>query len=149
MTVRPQTSSCGFSPPWISISMAFAHRLRSSARAFVLAPILATVLLFTVLVSRSAGGLQSQIDGARGDAASLQSAITADTARIRKTSTGLHDAEQRLTALQGELAAREAQLRSVQSALVAARDHLVQLENRLQQASRALAANLRDAYEGG
>ena len=35
----------------------------------------------------------------------------------------------------------------MQDQLIAARDHLVQLENRLQQASRALAANLVASYE--
>jgi peptidoglycan hydrolase CwlO-like protein len=129
--------------------MPFAQRHRSLLRAFVVALTLAAALLGSLLASRSSGDLQGQIDSGRTAAASLQSAIAADTAQIRQTSDGLHAAEQRLTALQSELAAREAQLRSVQSSLLAARDHLVKLENRLRQASTALAANLRASYEGG
>src|SRR5207248_6400655 len=67
----------------------------------------------------------------------------------RATAGGLADAQRRLSSLQDELTRREAQLRSVQDQLLAARDHLVKLENRLQRASHALAANLVASYEGG
>ncbi|MFL5829180.1 MAG: hypothetical protein ACJ76X_04625 [Solirubrobacteraceae bacterium] len=104
-------------------------------------------LLGSGLVPVSSGDLQSQIDAGRSSASSLRSAIAAETARIQQTAGGLADAERRLSAVQGELAARESQLRAVQNSLIAARDHLVQLENRLQQATRALSANLVSAYE--
>src|SRR5205807_2335156 len=81
-------------------------------------------------------------------AASLQSAIAADTAEIRATTGGLQRARARLDQIQGQLAVRERQLQTVQTKLIAARNHLVDLENRLQAASKALAANLVAAYEG-
>ncbi len=105
-------------------------------------------LLGSELTAPSAGDLQSQIDAKRSAAASLQSAIVADTAQIRATTGGLQQARSRLDQLQGELAVRERQLQAVQTKLIAARNHLVDLENRLQAASKALAANLVAAYEG-
>jgi peptidoglycan hydrolase CwlO-like protein len=123
-------------------------RHRSLWRALAAIAVVAAALLGSDLVTRSAGDLQGQIDTTRSAASSLQSAIAADSARIRQTSGGLQDAQQRLGVLQGELTARETQLRTVQNSLLAARDHLVQLENRLQQASKALAANVVAAYEG-
>ena len=53
-----------------------------------------------------------------------------------------------MSALQDQLAKREAELASVQSRLLAARDHLVELENRLKDATHALASNLVGRYEG-
>ncbi len=105
-------------------------------------------LLCSSLTSESAGDLQSQINASRSAASSLRSAIAADAAQIQQTTGGLQAAEAHLNAVQGELAMRESQLRSVQTNLLAARDHLVTLENRLQMASKALAANLVAAYEG-
>src|SRR5205807_3342186 len=70
------------------------------------------------------------------------------TAQIQATSHGLQDASTRLTTLQAQLSARQAQLGQVQAALLAAREHLVTLENRLQAATHALAANLVSRYEG-
>ena len=64
------------------------------------------------------------------------------------TNGGLNEARARLAGLQHDLDAREDQLRSVQTALVAARDRLVYLENRMHQATQALAANLVADYEG-
>ena len=117
--------------------------------ALVVTALVAAGLLGSGLVPRSSGDLQSQIDASRSAVGSLRSAIAAETARIRQTAGGLAAAQQRLSSIQAELNAREAQLRSVQSSLIAARDHLVELENRLQRASQALAANLRAAYESG
>jgi peptidoglycan hydrolase CwlO-like protein len=105
-----------------------------------------------VLVSGPAGSgaatLQDQIQAAQTAKSSLQSAISADGAKIRQTTGGLQAAEGHLTALQSDLARREAQLGAVQSQLLAARTHLLDLENLLQRAARALAANLVANYEG-
>jgi len=105
-------------------------------------------LLLSGLIPTSRGDLQGQIDASRSAAASLQSQIAADTARIQHTAGGLRAAEEQLAGLQSELQTREAQLRNVQNRLLAARDRLVWLENRLQLASNALSANLRANYEG-
>jgi peptidoglycan hydrolase CwlO-like protein len=96
----------------------------------------------------SSGDLRSQISANKSAAASLRQEIAADSARIRTTTGGLNEANARLVALQRDLDTREAQLRSVQTALVTARDRLVYLENRLHQATQALAANLVANYEG-
>ena len=127
------------------MSLTRTHKLL--VRTLVALAAVGAALLASNLVPRSAGDLQSQINAGRSAASSLQSAIAAETARIRQTAGGLQDAERRLSSVQSELSTREAQLRSVQQQLLAARDHLVELENRLQQASKALAANLVAAYE--
>ena len=128
------------------MSMTRTHKLLL-VRTLVALVAVGAALLASNLVPRSAGDLQSQINAGRSAASSLQSAIAAESARIRQTAGGLQDAERRLSSVQSELSTREAQLRSVQQQLLAARDHLVELENRLQQASKALAANLVAAYE--
>jgi peptidoglycan hydrolase CwlO-like protein len=124
----------------------------SVIRRHWLARALAVVLPVGVAVAlgtgSSAGDLSSQISANRSAASSLRAQIAAESARIRTTTDGLNEARARLTALQGSLIAHEAQLRSVQTSLVAARDHLVELENRLHEATRALAANLVAEYEG-
>ena len=127
--------------------MSLVSIFRRPVRALLGVAASIAVLLGSGLVPVSSGDLQSQIDAGRSSASSLRSAIAAETARIQQTAGGLADAERRLSAVQGELAARESQLRAVQNSLIAARDHLVQLENRLQQATRALSANLVSAYE--
>jgi peptidoglycan hydrolase CwlO-like protein len=116
-------------------------------RALAATAAIACALLGSDLTTRGVGDIQGQIAANQSTAASLQAQIAADTARIHATTTGLHDAQARLSALQAELSARIAQLRAVQGELLAARDHLVVLENRLQLASRALAANLVANYE--
>ncbi len=108
----------------------------------------AAALLGSHLTARSAADLQGQISAKRSAAASLQSAIAADTARIKTTTNGLQDAQARLAAVQAKLNARVAQLTEVQGSLLSARDHLVDLENRLQEATIALSANLVANYEG-
>jgi len=95
-----------------------------------------------------AASLQDQISAAQSAAASLQSAISSDTSQIRQTTGGLHAAQGRLSALQANLAVREAQLGAVQTQLLAARTHLLDLENLLERAAHALAANLVASYEG-
>jgi len=125
-----------------------AHLLRWTPRALAVTAALAAALLGSDLTARSAGDLQGQITAARSTAGSLQSTIAADSARIRTTTNGLEQARQRLASIQRELDTRVAQLTKVQSSLLAARDHLVYLENRLHQASSALATNLVASYEG-
>jgi cell wall-associated NlpC family hydrolase len=111
----------------------------------VIVPVGAAIALST---GSSSGDLRSQISANKSAAASLRQEIAADSARIRTTTGGLNEAHTRLVALQRDLDTREAQLRSVQTALVTARDRLVYLENRLHQATQALAANLVANYEG-
>ena len=123
------------------------ERLRAAAlTAFVL---VFAVLLGSGLTATSAGDLQSQISAGKSAAAGLRSQIAGETARIHATSHGLAVASRRLAVLERALAAREAQLGRTQRALIRARDHLVDLENRLQAATRALAANLVASYEQG
>jgi peptidoglycan hydrolase CwlO-like protein len=108
----------------------------------------AVAVLLGGIAARSDGDLQSQITASRSAASSLRAAIAAETSRINSTAHGVQDASRRLSALQDQLAKREAELASVQSKLLAARDHLVTLENRLADATHALAANLVGRYEG-
>jgi cell wall-associated NlpC family hydrolase len=124
-----------------------SQRLKAaSLAAFV---VVVALLLGSGLTATSAGDLQSEISAGKSAAASLQSQIAGETARIRVTSHGLADANRRLEVLQRTLTAREAQLGRTQRALIRARDHLVDLENRLQRATQALAANLVASYEHG
>jgi cell wall-associated NlpC family hydrolase len=111
----------------------------------VIVPVGAAIALST---GSSSGDLRSQISANKSAAASLRAEIAADSGRIRATTGGLNQARARLASLQHDLDAREAQLRSVQTSLVAARDRLVYLENRMHQATQALAANLVAEYEG-
>jgi cell wall-associated NlpC family hydrolase len=111
----------------------------------VIVPVGAAIALST---GSSSGDLRSQISVNKSAAASLRTEIAADSARIRRTTGGLNEARARLAGLQRDLDTREAQLRSVQTALVTARDRLVYLENRMHQATQALAANLVADYEG-
>jgi peptidoglycan hydrolase CwlO-like protein len=126
--------------------MPIAHkRFRLAAPIAFLAAI--AVLMSTSLTAGSAQDLQSQITSAKSAVASLKSEIAADTLQIHQTSNGLADADNRLSTLQAQLSARESALRQVNASLLAARNHLVDLENRLQRATGALASNLVAAYE--
>ena len=130
--------------------MTFSHRhpwvLRAAGAAGAAA---ATVAVLAGGPSPSgAASLQDQIQNDQTAASSLQSAIAADSARIRQTTGGLHAAQAHLSSLQSDLAAREAQLGTVQTQLLDARTHLLDLENLLERASHALAANLVANYEG-
>ena len=122
---------------------------RSRAVAAAAALLVAALVLGTGLTATSAGDLQSQISAGKSAASSLRAQIAAETARIHTTTHGLADADQRLAALQSALAVREAELGRAQRELIQARDHLVDLENRLQSATQALAANLVANYEQG
>jgi cell wall-associated NlpC family hydrolase len=123
-----------------------APRRRRLPRA--LAVIVAVGAALALSTGSSSGDLRSQIDANKSAAAALRTEIARDSARIAATTGGLNEARARLTALQHDLDAREDQLRSVQTALVTARDRLVYLENRMHQATQALAANLVSEYEG-
>jgi peptidoglycan hydrolase CwlO-like protein len=123
--------------------------VRRLLRRTGLAGVAATGALACGFVGVSSGDLQSQINAGKSAAASLQSQISAQSAEIAHTAGGVAAARGRLASVQAELSSRIAQLRQVQTDLLAARDRLVALENRLQQASQALAANLRASYENG
>jgi peptidoglycan hydrolase CwlO-like protein len=123
--------------------------LRLRAARLVAVLFVAALLLGSGLTASSAGDLQSQISAGKSAAAGLRSKIAAETARLHTTSNGLADANRRLATVQRQLTEREAELRRVQSDLIRARDHLVDLENRLQSATGALAANLVTDYEQG
>jgi peptidoglycan hydrolase CwlO-like protein len=126
--------------------MTSVPRRRRLTRALaVIVPVGAALALST---GSSSGDLSSQISANKSAAAALRTEIARDSARIRATTGGLNEARARLAGLQHDLDAREDQLRSVQTALVAARDRLVYLENRMHQATQALAANLVADYEG-
>ena len=118
--------------------------LRALAGATVCA-----ALLGSGLTARSSGDLHSQITAARSAADALKQQIAADSRQIAGTSNGLQNAQARLAAVQSSLDQRVAELKAVQSQLMASRDHLVDLENRLQAATTALSANLVSGYEGG
>jgi len=123
--------------------------LRLHAARLTAVLLVATLLLGSGLTASSAGDLQGQINAGKSAAAGLASKIAADTARLHTTTHGLADATRRLATVQRQLAAREAELGRVQRALIKARDDLVDLENRLQRATGALAANLVSSYEQG
>jgi peptidoglycan hydrolase CwlO-like protein len=115
---------------------------RGAVAAVVLAALLASG------VPNSIGDLQSQIAASQSAATTLRSEIAAETTRIQQTAGGVATERARLAAFQSELYTRITQLRQVQTDLLVARTRLVDLENRLQAASDALATNLRAAYEG-
>ncbi len=121
------------------------HRLPLRA---LIAAVGAAALLAGGLAAPSSGDLQGQIAAGQSAASALQSQISAEASRIRSTTNGVQEAGKRLGQVQAELSARVAQLTRVQLALITARDHLVQLENRLQLSTHALAANLLSQYEG-
>jgi peptidoglycan hydrolase CwlO-like protein len=84
----------------------------------------------------------------RSEAASaLREAIAAETRRIEATGVGVRQAQARLDELQARVAERQAQLASVQRRIVAARERLTRLENRMQDAARALSAHLIAVYK--
>jgi peptidoglycan hydrolase CwlO-like protein len=126
--------------------MPFVHeRLRIPAVVAFIAAV--ALLMGTGLTAGSSGDLQSQISSTQSAVASLKSEIAADTVRINQTSNGLAIANQQLSTLQRQLSARESALRQVNGELLSARNHLVDLENRLEKSTQALAANLVASYE--
>ena len=130
--------------------MRFRHRhpwiLRTAGAAGAVAAIVA--ILASGSAPSGAASLQDQIEAAQSAKSSLQSAISADSTKIEQTTGGLRAAQGRLNALQSDLARREAQLGTVQTQLLAARTHLLDLENLLERAAKALASNLVANYEG-
>ena len=122
---------------------------RHRAAGLAVCVLVCALLLGSRLTPTSAGDLQSQISASKSAAASLKSQIARESAQIRTTGHGLADANRRLAVLQRALTAREAELGRVQRALIATRNHLVDLENHLQSATHALAANLVTDYEQG
>ncbi len=104
--------------------------------------------LFTAFVSTGAADLQGRISTAKNAAAALRNEISADSSQIESTDQGIAQAEARLSNLQSSLDRRVGELKTVQGQLLASRDRLIQLENRLHLATRALSANLVAGYEG-
>ncbi len=119
---------------------------RITATSVALLAVIAALL--AAGVTASVGDLQSQISAGQSAAAALRSDIAAETAKIQETAGGLAAERAKLVSVQSELDTRIAQLRQVQTDLLSARLQLVNLENRLQAASDALATNLRASYEG-
>ena len=117
--------------------------LRAAAGAVVSA-----ALLGSGLTAASSGDLQSQITASRSAAGAIKAQIAADSRQIASTTNGLQNARDHLASVQSSLDQRVTELKSVQSQLLASRDHLVDLENRLQAATTALSANLVSSYEG-
>ncbi len=117
--------------------------------ALLAATALACALLAGGVPARSSADVQGSIAAKQASVADLRAQIAADSAQIEQTSGGLAAAEARLSRLQSAASASEAQLTAVQQSLIAARNHLVDLENRLEVSSHALAANLVGTYEGG
>jgi peptidoglycan hydrolase CwlO-like protein len=108
----------------------------------------AAVLVGTHLTPSGSADLQGQISSTKSAASDLRGQIDADSRQIQSTDHGLANARTRLSALQTSLDDRVSQLRKVQGELIRSRDHLIDLENRLQLATRALSANLVAGYEG-
>ncbi|HEY1509492.1 MAG TPA: hypothetical protein VGF93_10845 [Solirubrobacteraceae bacterium] len=124
------------------------HAIRRHWLPRVVAGVVPLVAAVALSTGSSAGDLSSQISANKSAARSLRAEVAADSARIQKTTGGLNAARVQLASLQHNLDAREDQLRAVQTSLITARDHLVDLENRLQRATQALSANLVAKYEG-
>ncbi|HEX4109824.1 MAG TPA: hypothetical protein VHX88_16945 [Solirubrobacteraceae bacterium] len=100
------------------------------------------------VTSTGSADLASRIAAKSSTEQNLKAQIAAEGASISRTSGGLASAEARLSTLQSEASARESELQTVHGQLIAARDHLVELENRMALATKALAANLVANYEG-
>ena len=108
---------------------------------------LCAALLATTEVGTGAADLSSQISTAKSAAGALRTQIASDSAQIARTDGGLQAAQDRLEAIQRSLDVRVERLKTVQNSLLKARDHLVDVENHLHAATRALAANLVAGYE--
>ncbi|MGH2872736.1 MAG: hypothetical protein ACRDL5_09790 [Solirubrobacteraceae bacterium] len=117
-------------------------------RALITAAV-AAAALGSGLTAASSGDLSSEIAAARSTAGSLSQQIAADSRQIAATGNGLTRARERLAGIEVTLGERSRQLVDVQHQLLAARDRLVDLENRVQSATGALASNLVSRYENG
>src|SRR3977135_1834534 len=103
---------------------------RFPARRRMLASLAVTALGLMWLPVSSLGDLHRDLSSRTQSASQLRAAIAAETDRIHATSAGVREAQTRLSVLQSDLDAREAQLSAVQRGLIAARNHLTRLENR-------------------
>ena len=122
------------------------HRSRRGPAA--VAGLVCALVLGLGGAARSATSLQDQIGNTRSAAGSLHAQISAESHRIEATSGGLAQARVQLAHIQTDLDNRITDLRRTQGALLASRARLIALENRLQLATGALAANLVAGYEG-
>jgi septal ring factor EnvC (AmiA/AmiB activator) len=113
----------------------------------VIVSMVCAIALGWALASSSSGDVSSQLDAAKSAASQLHAQIADDSAEIAKTTDGLQSAQARLDAVQADLDKRVDRLKSVQNQLLSARDHLVDVENHLKLATKALAANLVAGYE--
>jgi cell wall-associated NlpC family hydrolase len=113
----------------------------------MLASLAVTALGLMWLPVSSLGDLHRDLSSRAQSASQLRAAIAAETDRINATNAGVREAQTRLSVLQSNLDAREAQLSAVQRGVIAARNHLTRLENRQHLAAKLLAANLRAGYK--
>jgi peptidoglycan hydrolase CwlO-like protein len=105
----------------------------------------ACALLSLPVMSR--GDLSHNLDSRQAEATQLKSLIASETRRLAATNVSVGQAQARLASLQADVNARQAQLTAVQRDIVATRNRLERLENRLHDASVALAANLVANYK--
>jgi septal ring factor EnvC (AmiA/AmiB activator) len=113
----------------------------------VIAATVCVIALCWALASSSSADVSGQLDAAKNAASQLHAQIADDSAQIAKTTDGLESAQARLDEFQSDLDKRVDRLKSVQNQLLSARDHLVDVENHLKLATKALAANLVAGYE--
>ncbi len=123
-----------------------ASRALTVRRVMCLLALVAAAAL--VRVPPVGADLQGSIAAHEGAAQSLRAQIAAEGRRIAATSDGVARAQQRLSALNARLQAREAQRRAVEQDLVQARARLLRLENRMRVATQTLATQLVASYEG-
>jgi peptidoglycan hydrolase CwlO-like protein len=112
-----------------------------------IASVVCAIALCWALASSSSADVSGQLDAAKSAASQLRSQIADDSAQITKTTDGLESAQARLNEVQADLDKRVERLKTVQNQLLSARDHLVDVENHLKAATKALAANLVAGYE--
>lgn len=110
---------------------------------------IAAALLGSGLTAPTSADLQGRLAAQQSAVGALRQQIAVQTAEIASTTNGLAQAQRRRGALAQQLAIRTAELDKVQVKLIAARDRLVRLENQLERADHALAANLVARYEQG
>ncbi len=107
----------------------------------------ATVAAACVLLATVPAAAQNNLTTRQSKAASLRAAVATETRRIDATARGVSEAQSRLDRLNAELTDRRTKLLAVGRELIAARKRLLRLENRMREASAALAANLLHDYQ--
>ncbi len=90
---------------------------------------------------------QDRLATRQNKAAALRAAVATETRRIEATDRGLNAAQARLDAVEAQLSERRRRLLAVGRELIATRDRLLRLENRMREATAALAANLLHDYQ--